>query len=127
MARFGYLALREGQWKGEQIVPKNWIKQATHPSTELNSAYGYMWWLNREGHVVEPSFPLRNEYDGKLLPDSNEQVFAAVGAFGQSILVDPKDEYVVVRLQNITDVNMAIATSPDPMGFAQLRAIASAF
>lgn len=127
MARFGYLALRDGQWKGEQIIPKNWLKQATSPSTELNDAYGYMWWLNRKGHVVLPSFPLRNEYDGQLLPDSHDQVFAAVGAFGQSIIIDPKDEYVVVRLQNITDVNMAIATSPDPMGFAQMREIATAF
>jgi CubicO group peptidase (beta-lactamase class C family) len=127
MARFGYLALREGQWKGEQVVPKQWIQQATQPSTELNAAYGFMWWLNREGHVVQPSFPVRNEYDGQLVPGASEQLFVALGAFGQLIIVDPKDEYVVVRLQNVTDLNAALATSPDPVGVVQLREIVTAF
>jgi CubicO group peptidase (beta-lactamase class C family) len=127
LARFGYLALREGQWKGEQLVPKQWIQQATQPSTELNSAYGYMWWLNREGHVVQPSFPARIEYDGQLVPGASEQLFFAVGAFGQLVIVDPKDEYVIVRLQNITDLNAAMATSPDPVGMTQLREIVTAF
>jgi CubicO group peptidase (beta-lactamase class C family) len=127
MARFGYLALREGRWKGEQIISKQWLQQATKSSTELNSAYGYMWWTNHKGHVVQPSFPLRNEYDGQLVPGSSEQLFFAVGAFGQLIIVDPKSEYVVVRLQNITDLNAALATSPDPTGISQLRTIATAF
>lgn len=126
LARFGYLALREGKWKDEQVVPKQWIQDATQPSTELNSAYGYMWWLNREGHVVQPSFPGRIEYDGKLVPEASEQLFFAVGAFGQLVIVDPKDEYVIVRLQNVTDLNAALATSPDPVGMTQLRAIVTA-
>jgi len=127
MARFGYLALREGQWKGEQIVPKQWIEQATQPSTELNDAYGYMWWLNRKGHVVEPSFPGRVEYDGQLVPGASEELFFAIGAFGQLVIVDPKDEYVIVRLQNIPDLNVGFATSVDPVGMKQLRAIVTAF
>jgi CubicO group peptidase (beta-lactamase class C family) len=127
MARFGYLTLRDGEWKGQQIIPKQWLKQATQPSTELNSAYGYMWWLNRKGHVVQPSFPVRNEYDGQLVPGSSEQMFFAIGAFGQLIIVDPKDEFVIVRLQNVTDINMALATSPDPVGIVQLREIMTAF
>jgi CubicO group peptidase (beta-lactamase class C family) len=127
MARFGYLALREGRWKSEQIVPKQWINQATVPSTELNSGYGFMWWLNRKGHVVLPSFPVRNEFDGQLVPAASEQVFTAIGAFGQLVIVDPKDEYVIVRLQNIPDLNAALATSPDPVGVHQLREILTAF
>src|SRR5437867_1470816 len=33
MARFGYLFLRHGNWKGKQIISPNWIKMATTPTT----------------------------------------------------------------------------------------------
>jgi CubicO group peptidase (beta-lactamase class C family) len=127
MARFGYLALREGRWKNKQVVSKQWLKKATKPSTQLNDAYGYMWWLNRDGHVVEPSFPERVEYDGQLIPGSSEEVFTAVGAFGQLVIVDPEDEYVIVRLQHVPDINEALGTCPDPIGISQLQEIMSAF
>ena len=127
MARFGYLALRGGQWNGEQIVSKQWIQQATQPASDLNSAYGYMWWLNRKGQVVEPSFPGRSEYDGQLVPGSSDQLFAAVGAFGQLVIVDPTDGYVIVRLQNIPDLELALETNPDPLGMSQMRELLAAF
>ena len=127
MARFGYLALRKGRWKGEQIVPRHWMKKATRPSTDLNDAYGYMWWLNREGHVVEPSFPARVEYDGQLVPEADKDVYAAIGAFGQLVIVDPDEEYVIVRLQNVPDLHAELAVNPDPIGMTQLRAIMTAF
>lgn len=127
MARFGYLALREGRWKDKQVVPKQWVQNATKPSTNLNDAYGYMWWLNREGHVVQPSFPDRVEYDGQLVPAADEDVYSALGAFGQLVIVDPDEEYVIVRLQNVPDVNTALATSPDPTGVAQLQELLTAF
>jgi CubicO group peptidase (beta-lactamase class C family) len=127
MARFGYLALRQGQWKDEQVVPKQWLAAATEPSTTLNDAYGYMWWLNRRGHVVTPSFPARAEYDGQLVPGASEDVYVALGAFGQLVIVDPKQEYVIVRLQNVPDLQAELAVSPDPIGVTQLRAILTAF
>ncbi|MFO7562358.1 MAG: serine hydrolase domain-containing protein [Enhygromyxa sp.] len=127
MARFGYLALRQGQWKGEQIVPKAWFERATRPSTKLNDAYGYMWWLNQPGHVVTPSFPGRVEYDGQLVPGAPEHIYTAIGAFGQLVIVDPVDEYVIVRLQDVSDLQAELAASPDPVGITQLREISSAF
>lgn len=127
MARFGYLALRKGRWKDKQIVPAQWFQEATMPSTPLNDAYGYMWWLNNDGHVVEPSFPNRVEYDGKLIPAAPEDVYAAIGAFGQFIVIDPVGDYVIVRLSNITDIYNAMATSVDPVGLTQMRSILKAF
>lgn len=47
-ARFGLLFLNNGNWKGQQLISKDWIKKATHPS-KANSTYGYMWWLNPDG------------------------------------------------------------------------------
>ncbi len=127
MARFGYLALRKGRWKDKQIVPAQWFQEATMPSTFLNDAYGYMWWLNNDGHVVEPSFPDRVEYDGKLIPAAPEDVYAAIGAFGQFIVIDPVGDYVIVRLNNITDIYNALATDVDPVGLTQMRSILKAF
>jgi CubicO group peptidase (beta-lactamase class C family) len=99
LARFGYLYLRGGQWaEGVQVVPAAWVAESVVPSTALNSAYGYMWWLNSPGHYVLPSAPLRQEIDGQLVEGGPDALFSAIGAFGQLVMVDPTREYVVVRL-----------------------------
>jgi CubicO group peptidase (beta-lactamase class C family) len=39
MARVGYLMLREGNWAGKQLVPRNWVREITKaqtPVTEMN-------------------------------------------------------------------------------------------
>jgi hypothetical protein len=47
MAKVGQLMLRDGVWKGERIVDKEWVYRMTHPSFEdTNTAYGYLTWLN---------------------------------------------------------------------------------
>jgi CubicO group peptidase (beta-lactamase class C family) len=121
LARFGYLYLRLGEWAGgQQIVPANWVLASTKPSTALNSAYGFMWWLNVDGHWVLPSAPLRKEGDGKLFPDAPEDMFAAVGALGQVVVVDPSSGYVFVRLGDAPDL-------ADLTGFGKLQALWAAF
>jgi CubicO group peptidase (beta-lactamase class C family) len=101
LARFGYLFLRDGRWAGGvQVVPEAWVAASTVPSTALNSAYGYMWWLNQDGHYVLPTTLLRQEGDGQLVPGAPDHLFSAVGASGQLVIVDEVGEYVVVRLGN---------------------------
>lgn len=116
LARFGYLYLRRGRWEDQQIVPKTWIAESTRPSTELNDAYGYLWWLNNPGHVVLPAVPDRGEYDGKMLPSAPDHMDMALGAFGQVIAVDRKAEIVVVRTSLDYDMN-------DPLALGDLDAI----
>ncbi|NVB36478.1 serine hydrolase [Pseudenhygromyxa sp. WMMC2535] len=127
LARLGYLALRHGYWDGQWVVPPWWLQEATQPSTALNDAYGYMWWLNRDGHVVEPSFPGRIEYDGQLIPASTEEAFMAIGAFGQLVYVDPEEDYVVVRLFEVPDPVSAFSTDPDPVGAQDVETLMTAF
>jgi len=99
LARFGYLYLRKGRWAGGvQVVPEAWVAESLQPSTTHNTAYGFMWWLNYPGHWILPSVPLRSEGDGKLVPKAPNEIFAAVGAFGQFIVVDPTTDSVWVRL-----------------------------
>jgi len=92
MAKLGELMLREGQWKGEQVVPADWVRQITSvvtPNAELNPegrrvpplGYGYMWW------VFDPTVTTRCEPQGGYI---------ASGAFGQFIAVLPRADMVVV-------------------------------
>ena len=55
-AKFGELYLNEGNWNGEQIVPKSWVEASHKPDSphlmpdagDLSSnewGYGYQWWV----------------------------------------------------------------------------------
>ncbi|MDP6457752.1 MAG: serine hydrolase [Candidatus Bathyarchaeota archaeon] len=48
-ARLGYLWLRKGRWKDQQLVPEDWIKLATsryvRDDGETPSDYGYTFWI----------------------------------------------------------------------------------
>lgn len=55
LARFGQLYLDKGQWKGKQIVPKDWVEKSTAafsddlgPNFAARGGYGYLWWVNQQ-------------------------------------------------------------------------------
>jgi len=101
MARFGYLYLRGGRWSnGEQIIPQAWVEESTQPSTPLNSAYGYMWWLNHEGNWLSSAFDPGGS-DGRPMPNLPEDVFRASGFLNQIIFVDPGTDIVFTRIGSI--------------------------
>ncbi|MCP9495042.1 MAG: beta-lactamase family protein [Pyrinomonadaceae bacterium MAG19_C2-C3] len=79
-ARFGYLFLREGQWRGKQIISREWIRQATTPGA-TKADYGYLWWLNT------------NQTQWANAP---ERSFAALGYGSNAIWIDPEHDLVVV-------------------------------
>jgi CubicO group peptidase (beta-lactamase class C family) len=87
LARFCHLFLNEGRWAGEQVVPAEWVAQATSPSQEVNPDYGFLWWLYPEGAVaVDTDVP------------TPPPAYAALGLGGQIVLVVPDDDLVVVRM-----------------------------
>ena len=52
LLKLGELYRNNGTWHGKQILPANWVKQATSPS-ELNPQYGLMPWLYTwNGHEI---------------------------------------------------------------------------
>ena len=85
-AKFGQLYLNKGQWKGEQIVPENWVN-ASHNTdgphlipgeSDLSSSvwgYGLQWWV--------PGFP--------------DTDYTASGVYNQYIYVDPITKVVVAK------------------------------
>lgn len=47
-ARFGELYRKRGTWRGERIVPAEWVEASLTPVAETTVAenrYGYLWWL----------------------------------------------------------------------------------
>jgi CubicO group peptidase (beta-lactamase class C family) len=92
MARLGYLMLREGNWAGRQVVPREWVRESTAlvtPRSEMNPqsrrdgefGYSYLWWV-----FDDPT--LGPEYTG---------AYVAHGAVGQHILVMPAIDLVIAH------------------------------
>jgi len=85
-ARFGQLYLNEGAWKGEQVIPAEWVKESVTPDAPhlqpgKNSAsswvlgYGFQWWI----------------------PQKPEGEFLAIGIYNQFIYVHPRHKVVIAK------------------------------
>ena len=79
-ARFGLLMLNGGAWRGQQLVSEAWLREATRPSA-VHDGYGYLWWLNTEQRAY---------------PGASPTAFAAQGAGGNVVFIDPPRDLVVV-------------------------------
>ncbi|MDC0719122.1 serine hydrolase domain-containing protein [Nannocystis bainbridge] len=101
LARFGYLALREGCWAGEQLLPEGWIAASTqpNPSFQVGESYdhflrdgdavpGRHWWLN---------LPVPDLAHERRWPAAPPDTFAGLGHWGQTIFVIPSADLVLVR------------------------------
>lgn len=81
MARFGWLTLNRGKWKGQQLLSEAWIEKSLTP-TVPKTDYGYMNWFLNTGR--------------KFLPSAPETAFTHVGNGNNIIYVDPEHELVAV-------------------------------
>ncbi len=79
-ARIGLLALQDGVWAGQRLLPEGWIGQCTTPCA-LNPQYGYLFWLNTN-RAKFASAPAEG--------------FWFSGAGGNTTWVDPTREIVLV-------------------------------
>jgi hypothetical protein len=88
IARFGQLYLQKGNWNGKQLVPSQWIEEATarqtangsSPNSDWDQGYGYQFWRSRH-----------NTYRGD-------------GAFGQYCMVIPEFDAVVAITSGVRDM-----------------------
>lgn len=103
LARLGHLVLQGGAWAGDQVVSADWIREATTSSTDLNVAYGYLWWLNRPGRIAGSAIAVSGRDDqeptvGQFAPDAPEEVVWALGFGNQVLQLDPTTGTIVVRI-----------------------------
>ncbi len=95
-AKFGFLFMNDGCWNGERILPEGWVTESTTPSQLfIDSApesettpSGYAWWLNRA---------IRSKNKPLPWPDVPADAYAALGHWGQRIIVIPSEDVIVVR------------------------------
>lgn len=85
-ARFARLYLNEGSYNGEQVLPKDWVKDSLDVSAAYSKpganhdaynaiGYGYQWWV----------------------PEGDEGEFMAIGVYGQWIYVNPSNRVIIVK------------------------------
>jgi CubicO group peptidase (beta-lactamase class C family) len=88
IAKFGQLYLQKGNWNGKQLIPENWIAEATSkqvsngsdPTKDWNQGYGYQFWRCRH-----------DAYRGD-------------GKDGQFCIVMPKQSAVIAITANTRDM-----------------------
>lgn len=108
MARFGLLALNNGKWENNQIVPQNYMQLATTTSQNINVAYGYLWWLNGKSSYRLPQTQF--QFNGKIIPTAPDDLYCALGKNDQKIYVVPSRKLVIIRMGNAADdENMALS------------------
>ena len=92
MARFGLLFLRQGSWRGAQVIPADWVAESTRSYSDAGESggYGYLWWVAVGGRHLP----------GVTMPDGS---YSARGAGGHYILVVPAYDLVIVHRVN-TDI-----------------------
>ncbi len=92
IARFGHMLLQKGRWNGQQIVPADWVEQATSfqvsnaPSENPDWAQGYGFQFWRCRHAA---------YRGD-------------GAFGQYCLVLPEQDAVVAITSGLGNMQQVL-------------------
>lgn len=86
LARFGEMLRNDGQFNGQQIVPKAVVDDIRHGGDKAAFA--------KAGYGLLQGWSYRNMWWVSHNPDG---AFMARGVHGQSIYVDPKAEMVIVR------------------------------
>ena len=109
MARFGLLMLRDGFWNEEEIIKdKTYYDEMLSSSQEINPAYGYLWWLNGKDHYRLPGSTFT--FQGKLIPDAPDDLYAAIGKNGQILMVVPSQDLIIVRMGDNPDESLVPAS-----------------
>ena len=106
LATFVRLYLDGGAANGTTVVSSGFVDEALAPSSTLNEAYGYLWWLNRKG-TVQSSQEGSTRRGASLLPDLEEDVFYASGACGQVAMAVPSVDLVVAVMRPVDATSIA--------------------
>ncbi|MGH1383899.1 serine hydrolase domain-containing protein [Kordia sp.] len=101
MARFGLLISANGAWENAQIIPENFLNEATSTTQSINEAYGYMWWINGKSSYHLPQSQL--EFPGELIPNAPQDMYCALGKNDQKIYIVPSKDLVIIRMGNTAD------------------------
>ncbi len=149
LARIGYLYLRNGQWKGKQIIPRAFVAMVgttvasvkglpeVDPDNYGNASdhYGLLWWNNADGtlpHVPRDAYWSWGLYDSLIVViPSLDMVIARAGKSwdrkwsGHYDVLQPFLDPIVAaaRLSGSVSSDRAAATSADSSPYPRSRVI----
>ncbi len=98
-ARFGLLYLNDGVWNGERILPEGWVDYSKTPTPTVKpyDFYGAHWWLNAKQE------PKGDSGFARHWPSVPTDAYYASGFEGQTVMVIPSLDMVIVRLGQTLD------------------------
>jgi len=76
-ARFGRLYKDYGKWNGKQLLDSTFVVKSITPRFKDSPMYGYGWWLKQQ---------------------NGKNFFMMMGHHSQFVIVEPKDNVIIVRL-----------------------------
>jgi CubicO group peptidase (beta-lactamase class C family) len=95
--RLGELMRREGVWRGERLLSREYVHRAVEP-TETNGCYGWLIWVNAGAPCIGPRITDRPVSDGREFPDLPADMYHYAGLFGQLVTVFPSQGIVIARV-----------------------------
>ncbi len=96
MLKMGMLVMQKGKWKNQQLIPVNFIEQATS-AIDVNRfrSYGYFWW----GHEVK-------------VAGQKVRCISGRGAGGQFIMMFPEQELIIVSTAHNKGMGKMLKAAP---------------
>jgi CubicO group peptidase (beta-lactamase class C family) len=94
LVKIGQLMLGNGTGTYGRVMSEDSVRLLLSPAfVSTAQAYGLSWWLNASdpNHAASAENPFR-------FPSATARTFAALGHWGQGIIVVPEDELIIVRL-----------------------------
>ena len=123
IARLGLLWMNAGTWRDATLMSSDFVAEALRsPYPDVNSAYGYLWWLN-SGHGTWRTTGGASG-TGRWFPDAPENMFLGLGARGKVMVVLPDEQLIAVTmgdtsqeqsksyLSQIVDNVLSLVTTP---------------
>lgn len=98
-AKFGQLYLQDGVWEGERILPEGWVDYSRErtPSSLPYGCYAAHFWTNA---LEDPKHPALGPRKWDNVP---EDAYYASGFEGQTVMIIPSRDVVIVRLGQTLD------------------------
>jgi CubicO group peptidase (beta-lactamase class C family) len=98
LAKFGRLYLNNGNWEGEQVIPREWVYASTRYEEEFRNHEDY--YLKYTWHEAIPWHYRGGYYKygwWGYSEDGLEYAFTAEGSLGQVLHISPKNNLIIVR------------------------------
>ncbi|NNC84968.1 MAG: T9SS type A sorting domain-containing protein, partial [Bacteroidia bacterium] len=114
MARFGLLMLNNGVWDTDTVMhDQAYLNDMITTSQNLNSSYGYLWWLNSGPDFMIPG--LQFVFNGNITPNAPTDMYAAMGKNGQLLNVVPSKNLIIIRMGDNPNNSLVPVSFQDEM------------